>query len=89
MICSPAVVISLQIGDELHELVCLPVEVEVVERLEGERRVANPRVPVVPLRSPPGVSGNDVVSAATVAPVGMYVSPLIASAARWITGRNS
>jgi hypothetical protein len=40
------------------------------------------------LRSPPGVSGSDVVNAATVAPVGMYVSPLIVSAARWINGRN-
>ena len=41
------------------------------------------------MRSPPGVSGSDVVSAATVAPVGMYVSPLIASAERWINGRSS
>jgi hypothetical protein len=28
------------------------------------------------------------VSAATVAPVGMYVSPLIVSAERWIGSRN-
>src|SRR5207247_8794991 len=35
--------------DELHELVGLPVEVEVVQRLEGERRVADPGVAVVPV----------------------------------------
>ena len=40
------------------------------------------------MRSPPGVSGRDVVSAATVAPVGMYVSPLIASADRCSASRH-
>ena len=36
-------------ADELHELVGLPVEVEVVQRLERERRVPHPRVAVVPV----------------------------------------
>ncbi len=44
-----AVLVRLDVGDELHELVGLPVQVQVVERLEGERRVAHPRVPVVPV----------------------------------------
>ena len=44
-----AIVVRLQIGDELHELVGLPVEVEVVQRLEGEGRVPHPREPVVPV----------------------------------------
>ena len=45
----PAVVVRLHVGDELHELVGLPVEVQVVERLERERRVADPGVAVVPV----------------------------------------
>ena len=60
-----------------------------MQRLQRERRVPNPRVTVVPVALPPGVSGSDVVSAATVAPVGMYVSPLITSAERWINGPSS
>ena len=39
----------LDVGDELHELVGLPVEVEVVQRLEGEGRVPHPGVAVVPV----------------------------------------
>ena len=49
MICSAAVLVGLEVGDELHELVGLPVEVEVVQRLQRERRVAHPRVAVVPV----------------------------------------
>ena len=45
----PAVRVGLEVGDELHELVGLPVEVEVVQRLQGERRVAQPGVAVVPV----------------------------------------
>ena len=44
-----AVLVRLDVGDELHELVGLPVEVQVVERLQRERRVADPRVAVVPV----------------------------------------
>ena len=44
-----AVLGRLEVGDELHELVGLPVEVQPVERLEGERRVADPGVAVVPV----------------------------------------
>ncbi len=44
-----AVLVRLDVRDELHELVGLPVEVQVVERLEGERRVSHPRVAVVPV----------------------------------------
>ena len=47
-----AVVVSLEIGDELHELVGLPVQVEVVQGLERERRVADPRVAVIPVALP-------------------------------------
>ncbi len=44
-----AVLGGLEVGDELHELVGLPVEVEAVERLQRERRVAHPGVAVVPV----------------------------------------
>ena len=44
-----AVLVGLEVGDELHELVGLPVEVEVVQRLQGEGGVAHPRVAVVPV----------------------------------------
>ena len=49
MICSDAVLVRLEVGDELHELVGLPVEVEPVQRLQRERRVAHPGVAVVPV----------------------------------------
>ena len=44
-----AVLVRLEVGDELHELVGLPVEVEPVQRLQREGRVAHPRVAVVPV----------------------------------------
>ena len=44
-----AVLVGLEVRDELHELVGLPVEVEPVERLQREGRVPHPRVPVVPV----------------------------------------
>ena len=44
-----AVVVRLDVRDELHELVGLPVEVQVVERLEREGRVSHPAVAVVPV----------------------------------------
>jgi hypothetical protein len=37
------------------------------------------------LRSPPGVSGSEVVAAAAIAPVGAYMSPFSVSALRWST----
>ena len=43
------VAVGLEIGDELHELLGLPVEVEVVQRLQREGRVAQPGVAVVPV----------------------------------------
>src|SRR6516225_2844206 len=39
----------LDVGDELHELVRFPVQVEPVECPEHESRVAHPRVTVVPI----------------------------------------
>ena len=47
-----AVRVRFEVGDELHELVGLPVEVHVVQRLQGEGRVPYPRVPVVPVPLP-------------------------------------
>ena len=44
-----AVLVRLEVGDELHELVGLPVEIEIVQGLQGERRVAHPGVAVVPV----------------------------------------
>ena len=44
-----AVLGRLDVGDELHELVGLPVEVEPVQRLQREGRVAHPGVAVVPV----------------------------------------
>ena len=41
--------IGLEVGDELHELVGLPVELEPVQRLERERGVAHPCEAVVPV----------------------------------------
>ena len=49
MICSEPSSVRLDVGDELHELVGLPVEVQAVQRLEREGRVAHPRVAVVPV----------------------------------------
>ena len=42
----------LDVRDELHELVGFPVELQHVERLQGERGVADPRVAVVPVALP-------------------------------------
>ena len=47
-----AVLVRLQIGDELHELVRLPIEAQVVQRLEGEGRIPHPAEPVVPVALP-------------------------------------
>ena len=44
-----AVVVGLEVGDELHELVGLPVEPQEVQRLQGEGRVPHPGVAVVPV----------------------------------------
>ena len=44
-----AVGVGLEVGDELHVLVGLPVEVEPVQRLQRERRVADPGEAVVPV----------------------------------------
>ena len=53
----PAVRVRLQVGHELHELLRLPVEVEEVQRLQGERRVPDPGEPVVPVAFPAGGLG--------------------------------
>ncbi len=57
MICSDAVLGRFEVGDELHELVRLPVEVEPVQRLQGEGGVAHPGVAVVPVALAPGRLG--------------------------------
>ena len=44
-----AVGVGLEVGDVLDELLGLPVEVEPVQRLQGERGVAHPGVAVVPV----------------------------------------
>ena len=44
-----AVGVRLEVGDELDELVGLPVEIQVVQRLQGEGGVAHPGVAVVPV----------------------------------------
>ncbi len=44
-----AVLVAVEVDDELHEVVGLPVEPERVERVEGERGVAHPGVAVVPV----------------------------------------
>ena len=49
----PAVAVGLDVADELHELVGLPVEPEQVQRLQCERRVAHPRIAVVPVALAP------------------------------------
>ena len=49
MICSAPSLVGLEVGDELHELLGLPVEVEEVQRLEREGRVADPGEAVVPV----------------------------------------
>ena len=48
-----AVLGRLDVGDELHVLVGLPVQVEPVQRLERERAVADPGVAVVPVALAP------------------------------------
>ena len=47
-----SVLVRLDVGDELHELVGLPVEIQEVQRLQRERRVAYPGVAVVPVALP-------------------------------------
>ena len=49
----PPVLVGLQVGDELHELLRLPVEVQVVQSLQREGRVSQPRVAVVPVALAP------------------------------------
>jgi hypothetical protein len=71
MICSPPVVVRLEVADELHELVGLPVEVEVVKRLERERRVAHPAVAVVPVALTAGGLGERCGERGNRRPVGM------------------
>ncbi len=44
-----AVAVTLEVGDELHEVVGLPVEAERVQPPEREGRVAHPAVAVVPV----------------------------------------
>ena len=44
-----AVLVRFDVGDELHELVGLPVQVEEVQGLEGEGGVPHPGVAVVPV----------------------------------------
>ena len=43
------VLVRLEVGDELHELVGLPVQVQEVQRLQREGRVADPGEAVVPV----------------------------------------
>ena len=49
MICSAPSLVALEVGDELHEVVGLPVEAERVQPPQRERRVAHPAVAVVPV----------------------------------------
>ncbi len=44
-----AVLVGLDVGDELHELVGLPVEVQPMQRPQRERGVAHPGIAVVPV----------------------------------------
>src|SRR5947208_3619867 len=44
-----AVLVGLEVGDELHELVGLPVEVQPVQGLKGEGGVPQPAVAIVPV----------------------------------------
>ena len=44
-----SILVELEVGDELHELVRLPVQVEEMKRLQGEGGVADPGVAVVPV----------------------------------------
>ena len=46
------VLVGLQIGHELHELLRLPIEVEEMQRLQRKRRVAHPTEPVIPVALP-------------------------------------
>jgi hypothetical protein len=50
----PAVVVAVEVGHELHEFVGLPVEQQIVQRPQQERRVAQPGVAVVPIPLPRG-----------------------------------
>ena len=47
------ILVRLEVGDELHELVGLPVQVQEVQRLQRERRVADPGEAVVPVALSP------------------------------------
>ena len=47
-----AVLVRLELADELHELVGLPVQVQVMKGLEGEGRVPDPGEAVIPISLP-------------------------------------
>ena len=49
MICSVPSLLRVEVGEVLHEVVGLPVEVERVQAPQRERRVAHPAVAVVPV----------------------------------------
>ena len=51
------VLVRLEVGDELHELVGLPVQVEEMQSLKREGRVPDPGVAVVPVALPAGRLG--------------------------------
>ena len=65
-----AVLVALEVGDVLHEVVGLPVEAERVQPPQRERRVAHPAVAVVPVALAARRLGQRGRGAATVAPVG-------------------
>ena len=58
------------IGDEIEEVVGLRLEPERVQTPQAKRGIAYPRVSVIPVALAPGVSGSEVVAAASIAPVG-------------------
>ena len=70
------------VGDEGEEVVRLPVEAERVQRPQRERRVADPRVAVVPVALAAGGLRQRRRGRRDNAPVGANVSPLRVSALR-------
>ncbi len=63
-------VLLSEIGQEVEEVVRFPVQSEFVQAGQHEGGVAHPAVPIIVVAVAPGVSGREVVAAASKAPVG-------------------
>ena len=82
------VLLAEAVGQPTAEGCGLLREAQPQQRVEGERRVANPRVAVVPVALAAELLGEAVVAAAMSAPDGRYVRSFNVSAERLTISRH-